>query len=226
MEGSKSGPVPNEHEARIAREASEDVVKAKQKAAAFQDQVRKAADSAERQRMLQDAYDNEVIAHGQSKVAWRLQSGTWQGAVGGAWIGGGVGVGLGTVVGTLVGGVVSIPTTALGGLTGAAVGGLHGPWIKVDRKAALERREARLADQAREKGDEEVAAAHEKAQADFRAEIAAAQDQAMQHDVEGAHKAVEAGRKKPRKLEVRSAADSSAARKVLPRKLENRSGGK
>ncbi|KAF2768193.1 hypothetical protein EJ03DRAFT_255605, partial [Teratosphaeria nubilosa] len=85
----------------------------------------------ERQRMLQAAYDKEIEAHGQSKFARRLQSGPWQGGVGGAGIGGGVGMGVGTVVGTLVGGVVSLPTTALGGLVGMGVGGIHGPFVKL-----------------------------------------------------------------------------------------------
>lgn len=99
-------------------------------ATSLKDNAAKASDPKERQRMLQEAYDREIEANGQSKMARRMQSGAWQGAAGGAGIGGGVGMGLGTVVGTLVGGVVTLPTTALGGLIGAGVGGIHGPFIK------------------------------------------------------------------------------------------------
>lgn len=108
------------------------------KASALKDKAQKCLNPKERQQMLQDAYDNEIEAHGQSKIASRMQSGVWQGGVGGAGIGGGVGMGLGTVVGTLVGGVVSVPTTALGGLVGMGVGGIHGPFIKLNQKKAQE----------------------------------------------------------------------------------------
>ncbi|KAH9826962.1 hypothetical protein Tdes44962_MAKER03193 [Teratosphaeria destructans] len=106
------------------------------KANSLKDTAMKAMNKDERRRMLQEAYDKEIEAHGQSKFARRLQSGPWQGGVGGAGIGGGVGMGVGTVVGTLVGGVVSLPTTALGGLVGMGVGGIHGPFVKLDQSKA------------------------------------------------------------------------------------------
>lgn len=88
-------------------------------------------DPQKREKMLRDAYEKEMEAHGSSKKARMLQSGAFQGAAGGAGIGGAVGAGVGTVVGTLVGGLTAIPTTALGGLVGAGVGAGHGPWIKM-----------------------------------------------------------------------------------------------
>lgn len=107
-----------------------------QKVSAIKDKAMKCMNPAERKHMLQEAYDKEVEANGQSAWARRLQSGVWQGGGAGAGIGGGVGMGLGAVVGTLVGGVVSLPTTALGGLVGAGVGGITGPFVKLDQTKA------------------------------------------------------------------------------------------
>ncbi|QIW97120.1 hypothetical protein AMS68_002638 [Peltaster fructicola] len=86
-------------------------------------------DPEERSRILEAAFKKELEAKGLSKTAKRLQSGYVQGAIGGAGIGAAVAGGLGTVVGTLVGGVLSIPTTAVGGLVGTAVGAAHGPFV-------------------------------------------------------------------------------------------------
>lgn len=88
-------------------------------------------DPAERSKLLNSAYENEVRANGMSRKARFLKSGTFQGAAGGAGIGGVVGMGLGTVVGTVVGGVVSLPTTVVGGLVGSGVGMAHGPFVKL-----------------------------------------------------------------------------------------------
>jgi hypothetical protein len=43
-------------------------------------------------------------------------------------------MGLGTVTGTLVGAVATIPGVLVGGLVGAGVGVIHGPWIKLGGK--------------------------------------------------------------------------------------------
>ncbi|EFQ87040.1 hypothetical protein CFE70_010265 [Pyrenophora teres f. teres 0-1] len=88
-------------------------------------------DPAKREKYLQDAYNKEIEAHGNSKKARMLSSGAFQGSIGGGGIGMAVGAGLGTVVGTLVGTVATIPTTAVGTLVGAGVGGVHGPWVKL-----------------------------------------------------------------------------------------------
>ncbi|GAB7323873.1 hypothetical protein MBLNU13_g07308t1 [Cladosporium sp. NU13] len=90
---------------------------------------------AERSRMMQEAYNKELEAHGNSKRARILSSGTFQGSAGGAGIGTAVGMGLGTVTGTLVGAVATIPGVLVGGLVGAGVGVIHGPWIKLGGKA-------------------------------------------------------------------------------------------
>ncbi|KAI7229246.1 hypothetical protein KC330_g7535 [Hortaea werneckii] len=107
-----------------------------QKANALKDKAMKCLNPAERKKMLQEAYDKEVEANGQSVWARRMQSGVWQVGGAGAGIGGGLGMGLGAVVGSVVGGVVSLPTTALGGLVGAGVGGITGPIIKLDQTKA------------------------------------------------------------------------------------------
>ena len=95
-------------------------------------------DPKKRERMLSEAYDREIEARGLSKKARILKSGTFQGGVGGAGLGAATGVGLGTVVGTVVGGVVSIPTTAVGGLVGMGTGLVHGPWVKLGGKGGKE----------------------------------------------------------------------------------------
>ncbi|KAF2862550.1 hypothetical protein K470DRAFT_255835 [Piedraia hortae CBS 480.64] len=105
-----------------------------EKASHLKDLALKATDPEERQKIIQEAYDKEVEAHGHSKLAQRLQSGVWQGGIAGAGIGGSIAVGLGATVGTLVGGVTSVPTAALGGLIGAGVGGINGPFVKLDQK--------------------------------------------------------------------------------------------
>lgn len=109
--------------------------KASAQAQGYADSLRQKAkmitDPKERERMVQEAYNNEVKANGMSRKAKFLKSGTFQGAAGGAGIGGVVGMGLGTVVGTLVGTVATIPTSAVGGLIGTGVGAVHGPFIKL-----------------------------------------------------------------------------------------------
>jgi hypothetical protein len=85
----------------------------------------------ERERMLSEAYNKEIEAKGLSKKAKILQSGTFQGGLGGLGIGAATGAGLGTVVGTLVGTVATIPTSAVGTLAGMGVGAIHGPWVKL-----------------------------------------------------------------------------------------------
>jgi hypothetical protein len=99
--------------------------------------LREAADAirdpAKREKYLRDAYNKEIEAHGNSKKARMLQSGAFQGTVGGAGIGAVVAGGLGTVVGTVVGTVTAVPATAVGGLVGAGVGLGHGSWIKLGK---------------------------------------------------------------------------------------------
>ena len=171
-----------------------------QKAAAdWKEKAMKCLDKKERYKMLQNAYDREVEAHGHSKYAKRLQSGTWQGGAAGAGIGAGVGAGLGTIVGTLVGGIVTIPTAAVGTLTGIAVGGIHGPWFDFeDHKKSNAQRNEEVLDEAR-KLDDAVEAG------------AAREPVPPPKYEEGKGPGDVKERKKPRKLEVRSGKKEGAA---------------
>jgi predicted lipid-binding transport protein (Tim44 family) len=99
----------------------------------LREKVAHVQDPRERERIVKEAYRKEVEAHGESKLARMIQSGTWQGLAAGGGIGAGVGIGLGTVVGTVVGGIVSVPTTGLGALIGSGVGAIHGPWIRIPK---------------------------------------------------------------------------------------------
>ncbi|KAF6834752.1 hypothetical protein CMUS01_06028 [Colletotrichum musicola] len=92
-------------------------------------------DPEEKQKMLHEAAQHEKKAQALSRDAKRLQSGIWQGGMGGAGMGAGLGAGLGagvgTVVSAVVGGVAVIPTTAVGALVGVAAGAIHGPWYSL-----------------------------------------------------------------------------------------------
>lgn len=190
---------------------------AQQKADGLKQKASKLMNGKERQRMLQDAYDREVEAHGHSKFAKSLQSGPLQGGAAGAGIGVGVGAGLGTVVGTLVTGLVSVPTFALGGLIGLGVGGIHGPFFKFDNhKKSPEQNKQEALDKAKELDDAVDRSSNAPIPPNFDGATV---------DSEGAD-VVE--KKKPRKLDSRSASvvpSSPTAEKKKPRKIEVRSGG-
>lgn len=210
--------------------ASQKIAKAREYAQSLRDKAAKARDPKERERFVREAYATEVEAHGeQSKLAKRLQSGTWQGMFGGGGIGLGTGLGLGAVVGTLVGTIVSVPTTALGTLIGAGVGALHGPWITIGgkKKKWTEASPEEVVDyyQTQEGKTEAV-----QQQAGMAAE--GGDDQPMPH----AEPVGPALKKKPRKLEVRSkaaqtgptpsieeASSVAGVQKRKPRKLDSRS---
>lgn len=130
-EEKKADNLPDRKELEETIGALQSVHKAQGMARELKAKASKASSPAERERLFKEAYAKEVEAHGHSKVARRMQSGTWQGLFGGGGIGAGVGMGLGAVLGTLLGGLLSIPTIALGGLVGSGVGAVHGPWIKV-----------------------------------------------------------------------------------------------
>jgi hypothetical protein len=212
------------------------------KASALKDKAQKCLNPAERQRMLQEAYDKEVQAHGQSKWAKRMQSGVWQGGAGGAGIGGGIGAGLGTVVGTLtgtlVGGVVSLPTTALGGLVGMGVGGITGPFIKLDQTKAKQVMER---EKAKGKSDKEVEEAIRKEavieEVDEEATGDGAQGQGQsspgaaisQPESGSARKNLErqkSSQQQQQQSQKHPTAGGDGQQKKKPRKLEVRSGGK
>ncbi|OQV09469.1 hypothetical protein CLAIMM_13588 [Cladophialophora immunda] len=71
-------------------------------------------DSKQREKLLKEAFDKEVEAHGHSKMARRMQSGTWQGFGFGGGIGAATGLGIGAGVGTVLGAIAAVPTTGLG----------------------------------------------------------------------------------------------------------------
>lgn len=193
--------------------ALQNAAKAQEIAQSLRDKASVITDPKQREQLIQDAYEKEIEAHGQSKLARRLQSGTWQGLAGGTGIGAGVGVGVGTVVGVVTGGLVTLPATALGALIGSGVGAVHGPWIKLggkDRKLADVPPEE-LVDAIEEEGHDRNAVVED--------------TQPMN------------AKKQPRKLEIRSSQrpDTNAesevcthdvSRKAKPRKLEMRSQSK
>ncbi|TKA83431.1 hypothetical protein B0A55_00329 [Friedmanniomyces simplex] len=149
----KGPDIPEKEQLMQALAAHQNANGLLQKALSLKDTAMKAMNPQERQRMMQEAYDKEVEANGQSKWARRLQSGPWQGGMGGAGVGGGVGMGLGTVVGALVGGVAALPTTAVGGLVGMGVGGITGPFVKLNQDKA---KQVAAREKAKGKSDEEV----------------------------------------------------------------------
>ena len=223
--------------------AAQNVVEAQKQATSLKERAKKVVDPKERRRLLQESYNKEVEAHGQSKYAKRLSSGAWQGAAGGAGIGTSVGMGLGTVVGALVGGLVSIPTLTLGGLIGAGVGGIHGPFIKLgmakEQKPQSEEearaqavREAEALDQAVEQGASSVPEPPKFDDDEDQSQNGEERPHGVvrQHSgTPGAEGIIQTPKKKPRKLEVRSGNEGKSqpekTKKKTPRKLERRSGG-
>ncbi|KAG9188557.1 hypothetical protein G6011_02480 [Alternaria panax] len=177
-------------------------------------------DPKKREKYLQDAYNKEIEAHGNSKKARVLSSGAFQGSVGGGGIGMAVGAGLGTVVGTLVGTVATIPTTAVGTLVGAGVGGVHGPWVKLgggkkddkdkdkDKDGQAEGGESGEADEKEVEGQmQEQMGGEEDGIPDPEALRRAADEFAQQRKAKqgenGSGDAEKREKKKPRKIEVR-----------------------
>lgn len=238
----QNGNAPNQNNLEKAIAIAKRVANAQKTAANLRERATKAVNPKERFRLLQEAYNKEVEAVGQSKLAKRLGSGVWQGGTAGGGIGAGIAMGLGAVTGTLVTGLVSIPTVLLGGLVGAGVGGLHGPWIKLGlgggdnkqpktdeeiRAAAM--KEAEALDQAVEKGANTVPQPPQP-------------PEEVEDNIEGAEKhpngrstrlstSSEPGggsetsqKKKPRKLQVRSGNEVKPAQeRKKPKKLEMRS---
>lgn len=127
---SQKGGAPDKAQLQKSVTVAKRVVELQKTAEGLKQRATSAVNPKERVRLLQEAYEKEVEAHGQSNYAKRLQSGAWQGVTAGGGIGGGVALGTGAAVGTLVTGLVSVPTVLLGGLIGAGVGSIHGPFIK------------------------------------------------------------------------------------------------
>ncbi|KAF2000378.1 hypothetical protein P154DRAFT_201183 [Amniculicola lignicola CBS 123094] len=127
--------LPNEDRLKQAADQAQKAIEAQGMANKLRDAASSITDPKKREKMLTDAYNKEIEAHGNSKKARMLSSGAFQGAIGGGGIGGAVSMGVGTVVGTVVGGVTAIPVTGLGALIGSGVGLAHGPFIKLSKMA-------------------------------------------------------------------------------------------
>ncbi|KXH36461.1 hypothetical protein CSIM01_04976 [Colletotrichum simmondsii] len=116
----------------------EEAQKETEAAQALRERAEATEDPEEKKKILAEAAEHEKKAQGSAKQSKRLQSGVWQGGIGGAGIGAGLGTGLGagvgTLVGAVVGGVTAIPTTGLGLLVGAGTGAIHGPWYKLEQQ--------------------------------------------------------------------------------------------
>ncbi|KIX99127.1 uncharacterized protein Z520_04703 [Fonsecaea multimorphosa CBS 102226] len=154
-------------------------------------------DSKQREKMLKEAFDKEVEAHGHSKMARRLQSGTWQGFGFGGGIGAATGLGIGAGVGTVLGAIAAVPTTGLGLLIGSGVGAIHGPWVKLGGKE--EKFEDADPEKVAEALEQEVS--QQKRSEVEQAAIATASETERSGEKDNAE---EKPRRKPPKLEIRS----------------------
>lgn len=108
--------------------AAKQATQAQDKATELLQAAAAAGDPDERQKLMEEALEQQIQSKSLGKTAKYLRSGTFQGMAVGAGLGIAPGASLGAITGTLVGGVSS---TALGGLgagLGAATGWMHGPF--------------------------------------------------------------------------------------------------
>ncbi|KAJ4299054.1 hypothetical protein N0V90_004298 [Kalmusia sp. IMI 367209] len=209
--------LPDEDRLKEAAAAAEKAIAAQGMANKLRETASTFTDPKKREKMLTDAYNKEKEAHGNSKKARMLQSGAFQGTIGGAGIGGAVSAGVGTLVGTVVGGVTAIPMTGLGALTGAGVGAIHGPFIKLgslatgggkkDDKKDGKKDEKKEGEQPAQEGspNDEDAVPDPKAlrqAADLLAEER--EKKGLDSETSGDGNADAQGKRKPRKIEIRS----------------------
>ncbi|KAK7185857.1 hypothetical protein DPSP01_004237 [Paraphaeosphaeria sporulosa] len=195
----------DEDRLKEAASAAEQAIAAQGMANKLRETAATFTDPKKREKMLTDAYNKEMEAHGNSKKARLLQSGAFQGSIGGAGIGGAVSAGVGTLVGTVVGTVTAIPVTGLGALAGAGVGAIHGPWIKLGNMAKGKKDDGEQKEVEVSPDDEDVVPNPEVLRQ--RADALAA-DRAKQGADSGSttKENGQPPKKKPRKLEVRSGA--------------------
>ncbi|KAK3640935.1 hypothetical protein LTR56_011585 [Elasticomyces elasticus] len=130
----QQGPSEEERKAESSK-AAQQSIDAQKKAKELTQAAAGAGDPEERQKLLNEALEQEIASESFGKTAKYLQTGTAQGAIAGTGIGVGTGAGLGTLTGTLVGGVTSTVVGGLGGVVGSGVGAINGPFIKVGEKA-------------------------------------------------------------------------------------------
>ncbi|KAF2860227.1 hypothetical protein K470DRAFT_264694 [Piedraia hortae CBS 480.64] len=212
-----------------------------------------AADPEERQKLLNDYFQKQVEAEKWGKAAKSLQSGALQGLLAGGGFGTGIGVGLGTITGVLVGGLIATVTGGLGAAVGSGVGAIGGPFLKIGHVAgnALGKISRTIpgwkATDEQKKALEKMLDLIEEQEVPDQAELERIQGQvkSVTNQVGSATKAAQNGppgcgninhsdqqtghdsngkpRAKPRKLEIRSADQSSATKSPRkPRKLEVR----
>lgn len=116
---------------KVAKQATE----AQKKATELMKAAAAAGDPEERQKLMDQALEQQIQSKSLGKTAKYLRSGTFQGMAVGAGLGIAPGASLGAITGTLVGGVSS---TALGGVgagLGAATGWMHGPFWDIGKGA-------------------------------------------------------------------------------------------
>jgi hypothetical protein len=207
--------MPQDDRLAAAASASQAAASANSLASTLRSKASILTDPAERSRLMQAAYDKELEAHGNSKRARVLTSGTFQGAAGGAGIGTAVGMGLGTVTGTLVGVVATVPGVLVGGLVGAGTGVIHGPWIKLGGKGkGAGKEEEKIPAEAVENGSVVVHSKTGKVKVVDEEGLKRARERAEKMEKPGEGGAgngeVKKERKKPKKLEVRSKPETQA----------------
>ena len=189
---------PDKEQLLKAIETAQAAQKAQSTANDLKTKAQAITDPKQREKLLKDAFDKEIEAHGHSKAAKRMQSGTWQGLGFGGGIGAATGMGLGAGVGTLLGAVTAVPTTGLGMLIGSGVGAIHGPWVKLGggEKKFEDAEPEEVVDALEQERD-----AH--ANADLEQRITAAAGE-WSESPDGGSNAEQMPRRKPRKLEIRS----------------------
>ncbi len=127
----KDGDMPNRDEMMKTIESLQAAQKASSTAKGLKEKAMAMTSSTQREKLLREAFDKEIEANGHSKMAKRLQSGTWQGLGFGTGIGAAGGLGLGAGLGTVLGAILMVPTAGVGTLVGTGVGAIHGPWVKL-----------------------------------------------------------------------------------------------
>ncbi|KAF3034539.1 hypothetical protein E8E11_002333 [Didymella keratinophila] len=127
-EGSSQNGYSEEEVRKESSKAAKQAKQAQDKATELMQAAAAAGDPDERQKLMEEALEQQIQSKSLGKTAKYLRSGTFQGMAVGAGLGIAPGASLGAITGTLVGGVSS---TALGGLgagLGAATGWMHGPF--------------------------------------------------------------------------------------------------
>ncbi|KAK3070388.1 hypothetical protein LTR53_010554 [Teratosphaeriaceae sp. CCFEE 6253] len=126
----QKGPSAEERNAESKKNAQKSI-DAQKKAKELTRAAAEAGDPEKRQRLLNEALEQEIASESYGKTAKFIQSGTFQGLAAGTGIGVGTGAGLGTLSGALVGGTTSMIIGGLGGAIGGGVGALHGSFVKM-----------------------------------------------------------------------------------------------